>query len=70
MDEMKVWYRSKTMWGALIAIGASLAQAGGVEIGADIQADMADMAVTLAGLAGGLLAIYGRLTAATGIRAK
>lgn len=68
MDGMKTWYQSKTIWGALIAVAASLAQAGGIEVAADIQAQLADIAVTLAGVAGGLLAIYGRLAAETGIR--
>jgi hypothetical protein len=54
--------------GALIAVSSSLLQIKGIELGADMQADLADIAVTLAGAAGGLLAIYGRLTAATGIR--
>lgn len=68
MDGMKTWYQSKTIWGALIAVAASLARAGGVEVAADIQAQLADIAVTLAGVAGGLLAIYGRIAAGAGIR--
>ncbi|MBW6421272.1 hypothetical protein KX729_07450 [Rhizobium sp. XQZ8] len=68
MDGMKFWYQSKTVWGALIAVAASVLQAAGIEIGSDIQADLAEIAVTLAGAAGGLLAIYGRITAASGIR--
>ncbi len=40
------------------------------ELGADMQADLVDIAVTLAGAAGEALAIYGRLTAATRIRGK
>ncbi|KGD85801.1 MULTISPECIES: hypothetical protein [Rhizobium/Agrobacterium group] len=70
MDGMKAWYQSKTVWGALIAVGASLLQVAGIELGADMQADLADIAVTLAGAAGGLLAIYGRISADTGIRGK
>jgi len=68
MDGMKFWYQSKTVWGALIAIAASVLQVAGIELGSDVQADLAEIAVTLAGAAGGLLAIYGRITADTGIR--
>jgi len=68
MDGMKFWYQSKTVWGALIAVAASVLQAAGIEIGSDIQTDLVEIAVTLAGAAGGLLAIYGRITAASGIR--
>lgn len=67
MDEMKAWYQSKTIWGALIAVGASLLQMAGIDLGADMQADLADIAVTLAGVAGGLFAIYGRIRAESGI---
>lgn len=70
MDGMKVWYQSKTVWGGLIAVGASLLQVTGIQLGADVQADLADLAVTLAGAAGGLFAIYGRVAAQTGIRGK
>ncbi|TDX82352.1 hypothetical protein EDE05_10829 [Neorhizobium sp. R1-B] len=55
---------------ALIAVGSSLLQIKGIELSADMQADLANIAVTLAGVAGGLLAISGRLRAATGIRGK
>jgi len=70
MDGMKFWYQSKTVWGALIAIAASVLQAAGIQLEGDVQADLADIAVTLAGAVGGLLAIYGRLTAESGIRGK
>jgi hypothetical protein len=63
MEEMKHWYLSKTVWGALIAIVASLLPAMGMELAGSIQGELADHLVSLAGAVGGLLAIYGRLTA-------
>lgn len=63
MDDMKQWYVSKTVWGGLIAILASLMQAAGIELDPTTQGDMADSIVALAGAIGGLVAIYGRLTA-------
>jgi CDP-diglyceride synthetase len=63
MEEMKHWYLSKTVWGALIAIVASLLPAMGMELVGSIQGELADHLVSLAGAVGGLLAIYGRLTA-------
>jgi hypothetical protein len=63
MNDMKQWYVSKTVWGGLIAILASLMQAAGIELDPTTQGDMADNAVALAGAIGGLIAIYGRLTA-------
>ncbi len=63
MNDMKQWYESKTVWGGLIAILASLLQAAGIDVDPGTQADLADNAMALAGAIGGLVAIYGRLTA-------
>lgn len=63
MDETKQWYQSKTVWGALIAILASLLPAMGMELDDGTQGQLADNLVSLAGAIGGLVAIYGRLTA-------
>lgn len=63
MDEMKQWYLSKTVWGAVIAILASLLPATGLQLDTGTQGQLADNLVSLAGAIGGLLAIYGRLTA-------
>lgn len=63
MDDIKQWYFSKTVWGALVAIAASLMQAAGLELDPTAQGQLADNLVALAGALGGLVAIYGRLTA-------
>ncbi|TNM65637.1 hypothetical protein [Aliirhizobium smilacinae] len=70
MDMMKNWYQSKTIWGALIAVAASGLHLAGLEIGAADQAELADIAVTLTGATGGLLALYGRLVATGSIGGK
>ncbi len=70
MEGMKEWYQSKTVWGALIAVTASLLQMAGIDLGQDVQADLVNIAVTITGAAGGLLAIYGRVAAQAGIRGK
>lgn len=63
MIDTKYWYQSKTVWGALIAILASVMHAGGFELGSEAQNELADGIVALAGAVGGLLALYGRLSA-------
>lgn len=63
MEDMKQWYLSKTVWGALVAILASLLPTMGTEFDAGAQGQLADNLVSLAGAIGGLIAIYGRLTA-------
>ena len=63
MTDTKYWYQSKTVWGSLIAIMASVLHAGGFELGSEAQNELADSIVALVGAVGGLLAIYGRLSA-------
>ncbi len=67
-DPVKAWYRSRTVWGALIAVFASVLQAFGIDLGTNAQGQIADAAVTLAGVFGGLLALYGRVKADTVIK--
>ncbi|MNL70974.1 hypothetical protein D3C87_1960540 [compost metagenome] len=54
----------------MIAVLAAIARLAGLEIDTDIQGELADAAVTLAGAVGGLLAIYGRLAATMAIRGE
>lgn len=68
MPELKPWYQSKTVWGALIAVGASMLKLAGVELADGMQEELADGAVSLAGTLGGLLALYGRISATTTLK--
>lgn len=63
MDDTKAWYLSRTVWGGLVAVAASLLQAAGVTIDGTVQGSIADDLVALAGAIGGLVAIYGRIAA-------
>ncbi|GEO84389.1 MULTISPECIES: hypothetical protein [Alphaproteobacteria] len=63
MLDMKQWYQSKTVWGALIAMAAPLLRHAGVEMGLAEQANLADALASFAGAFGGVLAIYGRVMA-------
>ena len=63
MIEEKAWYLSKTIWGSIIAVAASLLSSAGLSIGGGMQSQLAEAAVQLAGALGGLFAIYGRLSA-------
>ena len=70
MEDAKQWYYSKTIWGALLAVGSSLLQIKGLQIGAAEQSTIVDSAVSIAGAVGGLLAVYGRVTARAGIKSS
>jgi hypothetical protein len=63
MNDVKAWYQSRTVWGALIAILASLANAAGIEITAGDEDELADLIVAAVGTAGGLIALFGRVSA-------
>ena len=63
MVDQKPWYHSKTIWGALITVGSAAVGSMGVVVDPSTQAELADKIVHLVGAIGGLLAIYGRLSA-------
>lgn len=63
MEASKAWYLSRTVWGALVAVAASLVQAAGIEMQAGDQAGLLDLLVALGGAAGAFVAFYGRLRA-------
>ena len=68
MESMKSWYQSKTVWGALIAVFAPLLQVVGLNLPTGAQTELADGLVTIAGGIGGLIALYGRLSATKSIK--
>lgn len=63
MTDSKPWYLSKTVWGAAVAVAASLAGLAGIDITGADQATIADSALQIASAAGALVAIFGRLAA-------
>lgn len=58
MTDYKNILESKTVWGAFLAVAATLAQLAGYDLG-----DTNGLANELVTVAGGLLAIYGRVVA-------
>ena len=68
MDTMKAWYQSKTVWGALIAVAAPLLHVVGLNLPAGFENELAEGLMTVAGGVGGLIALYGRLSATSTIR--
>ena len=63
MNDVKAWYRSRTVWGALIAILASLANGAGIDVTTGDEAELADLVVAAVGVIGGLVALVGRISA-------
>lgn len=70
MTETKTLFRSKTFWGAAVAVLGALAGLFGLEISSADQAELTNLTDLVLGvwdsllvIAGSLLAIYGRATA-------
>lgn len=68
MGELKNWYMSKTVWGGVVAILASCSHLFGVDIASDDQSGLVDGLSALATAAGGLVAIWGRISATKRLR--
>lgn len=58
MEDVKGILQSKTVWGSAIAVIATLAQIAGYDLG-----DTGGFAEQIVAVIGGLIAIYGRITA-------
>ena len=64
----KTWYQSKAVWGGVVAVVAAVAGYFGLPLGEADQAALVDAALAVAGAVGGILAIYGRVTAEKQVR--
>lgn len=63
MEQYKGALSSKAVWGGIIAILASVAAIWGFKVSPDDQARLADIAIAIASGVGGIMAIWGRVTA-------
>lgn len=63
MSDHKPWYLSKTIWGALVAILATLGSMIGLEIDQPSQATLVDATLQIVTAAGAVIALFGRLVA-------
>lgn len=63
MDEYKGALASKAVWGGIIAILASVAAIWGFKVSPDDQARLVDIIIAIAAGLGGIMAIWGRVTA-------
>lgn len=63
MKEMKPWYLSKTIWGGLVAIGASVGALVGAPVTVGDQQVLTEALLQFVGAGGAVLAVIGRLAA-------
>ncbi|WP_350333391.1 hypothetical protein [Coralliovum pocilloporae] len=67
-DFSKPWYQSRTIWGAVVSIGASVAALADVTVPDTTQAILADSLFQLTAVGGGIFSILGRLRAEQPVR--
>ncbi|WP_428428008.1 hypothetical protein [Pararhizobium sp.] len=68
MNDLKTWYMSKTVWGGVVAILASCANLLGLEIAHEDESGIVDGLTALAAAIGGLIAVWGRISARARLR--
>lgn len=61
----KKWYLSKTLWGSVVTIIASVAGFFGVMLTPDVQNEVTMLAVTLVTAIAGFISLVGRVVADT-----
>ncbi len=63
MYDAKSFFASKTIWGGLIALAASIAAVWGYSISPNDQSQIVELITGIGGMIGSMLAIYGRVVA-------
>ncbi len=63
----KIWWKSRGVWGGVVAMLAGIAAALGYSLSEGVQADIVELILGIAGVAGGGLAVWGRIKAETKI---
>lgn len=66
MDDNKVWWQSKTVWGSVLAFLATALSFFGVSLDVGFQAEIVNFLMALIGAG---LAIYGRFVASASLKA-
>lgn len=63
MEGTTPWWQSRTIWGSVVAIAASIAGIFGLNFDASLQSQLIDIILAIVGAIGGALAFYGRVVA-------
>ena len=63
MEDNKAWYQSSGVWGGIVTLGAAIAGGFGIVVDEGSQKELVGYLVALGTAVGGVLALYGRVTA-------
>ena len=68
MLDQKKWWMSKTVWGVIVMLLSSALTSTGIPLTPEIQGTIVELIMQGITVAGGALAVYGRVTAKTAIK--
>lgn len=63
MTDQKKWWMSKTVWGVIVMLISSALATTGIPLTPEIQGTIVELIMQGITVAGGALAVYGRITA-------
>ncbi len=63
MTDIKSWWQSKTLWGAIVTIASAALGLAGLELGDADREALIELMTSLGAAIGGVIAIFGRITA-------
>ncbi len=63
MTDIKPWWQSKTLWGAIVTIGSAALGLAGLDLGDADREALVELLTSLGAAVGGLIAIVGRIAA-------
>ena len=63
MTDIKAWWKSKTLWGAIVTLGSAALGLAGLDLGDTDKEALIELMTSLGAALGGVIAIFGRITA-------
>ncbi|MDP3523291.1 MAG: hypothetical protein Q8S27_01840 [Hoeflea sp.] len=63
MTDIKPWWQSKTLWGALVTLGSAALGLAGLDMGDADREALVELLTSLGAAIGGVIAIFGRIAA-------
>ncbi|GAB5463610.1 hypothetical protein [Hoeflea alexandrii] len=63
MTDVKPWWQSKTLWGAIVTIGSAVLGLTGLDLGETDREALTGLLTSLGAAIGGMIAIFGRIKA-------
>lgn len=63
MTDIKPWWQSKTLWGAIVTIGSAVLGLTGLDLGETDREPLTGLLTSLGAAIGGMIAIFGRIKA-------